>query len=338
MIKIVLVANSGVDRGLLQNVLQKEPTFQIINAVGSDLFELETLDFSVHPDVILMIQQTSHPCNSNSITFLQSKFNAPIIISATDTENLPKLKNIYFLPKIDIRPMSEEFKFWVDELIALIKKVSRQKISASTESDAQIRYKLNHFKQGNKTDKKAGIIAIGASTGGPQTLNEFLALLPKNLNVPVVIVQHMPVNFLSVLTNWLQNDCPLPIQIARKGEAPRPGNVYFAPDNYHLIINNKKKFDLVDAPPMHNVKPAVSYLFKSVAEVYGNKALGILFTGMGRDGAKELALIKEKGGVTFAQNKETSIVFGMPKEAIRLNGATYIMSPREIAQKLREFI
>jgi len=141
-----------------------------------------------------------------------------------------------------------------------------------------------------------------------------------------------------VLIGWLQNDCPLPIEIAKGGARPLAGHVYFAPDRFHLILDEQKKFKLINAPPMHNVKPSVSYLFKSVAEVYGKRSMGILFTGMGKDGARELGLIKEKGGVTFAQDKESSIIYGMPKEAARLDAAVYILPPEEIARKLQEFI
>jgi len=339
MIHILLIANSAVDRGLLQSTLKRKSHFQIARAVSSDLQELQALDSKIKPDVILMIQQAGYPCNQQALELLRNKYRVPVIVSICEQTSLPHLPDVFVFPKIDLRPMSDEFNFWVNELSALILKLSRSKHdSAVSTAQASSRTVVQNASSADKSKHRIDIIVIGASTGGPQTLNTFLPLLPSDLRVPVVIVQHMPVNFLPVLTGWLQNDCPLPIQIAEKGEAPKPGRVYFAPDNFHLVIDKNKKFDLIDTPPVHNVKPAVSYLFKSVAEIYQERALGILFTGMGKDGAKELALIKEKGGVTMAQDQESCIIFGMPKEAIRLNGAMFVLPPEKIAKKLREFI
>ncbi len=336
MIDILIVANSAVDRGLLQGALGKNKKFRIVQTLNNDLNELRVMELS-EPDIILFFQQSRQKCNMDGVRFLRKKFQAPIIVCTEDQNKLSQIENTVVFPKIELRLGHPEFEFWFNELTTLIEKVANHKTPGQLLNSLALKSDKTDSDSEKKQIKRVEIIAIGASTGGPQTLDKFLSLIPKNLNVPLVIVQHMPANFLSVLIGWLQNDCPLPIKVAKNGEKPQPGVVYFAPDNYHLTINREKVFELVDDPPMHNVKPSASFLFKSVAEVYGNKAIGILFTGMGKDGAKELALIKEKGGITFAQDKESSIIFGMPKEAIRLNGATYIMPPEKIAQKMREF-
>ena len=337
MIDILLVSNSAVDKGLLQSALNKKEPLHIVQTVSNDMDDLQALKLP-DPNVILVVQQSEYPCNKKSIQFLRETYKAPIIICTSNQDELFKIENTMIFPKVEIRLANQEFEFWLNELTALIRKAADHKTPDQLLKSSILSSNKAASKKRKEQNKKIEIIAIGASTGGPQTLNSFLSLLPKNLKIPVVIVQHMPANFLSVLTGWLKNECPLPIKIAQNNEQPLPGVVYFAPDSYHLTINQHKIFELVDAPPIHNVKPSVSFLFKSVAQVYRDKAIGILLTGMGKDGAEELAMIKEKGGVTFAQNKETSIIFGMPKEAIRLNGATYIMSPANIAQKLREFI
>ncbi len=339
MIRILLVSNSAVDKGLLQNTLGKHAQFHIVKSVNNDIHELQTLKASERPDVILVVEQSNFPCNKEGVRYLHKLFDVPIIICTSEQEAFVNLSNAIVLPKITLRPTSDEFEFWLNELTALILKAAQNKSLGRLTAKIPKAPRSASLKAASGPHKRRiDIIAIGASTGGPQTLNAFLALLPSNLPVPVVIVQHMPVNFLSVLIGWLQNECPLPIEIARDGTSPLPGHVYFAPDQFHLTLDEQKKFKLVDAPPLHNVKPSASYLFKSVAQVYGNRALGIILTGMGKDGAQELGLIKAQGGITFAQNKETSIIFGMPKEAVRLNAALFVLSPAEIARKLQEFI
>ncbi len=124
------------------------------------------------------------------------------------------------------------------------------------------------------------------------------------------------------------------MQLAVNGQVALPGRVYVAPDNFHMGIDKGLRLSLSDAPPDVGLKPSVAHLFRSVAESIGDKAVGILLTGMGRDGARELKLMKDKGAITIAQDADSSVVFGMPGEAISLNAATSVLSPGEIIAML----
>jgi len=182
------------------------------------------------------------------------------------------------------------------------------------------------------------VVVIGASTGGPPVLRTILAGLPKNLPVPILIVQHIAKGFLLALIQWLQNETGLPISRAAQGEKPLPGHVYFAPDEHHMGIALNKRIALVADPPEYGLRPAVSYLFRSAAAVYGGDVVAALLTGMGKDGAEDLRLLREKGAITIAQNKETSVVHGMPGAAIALDAASYVLAPEGISPLLTSLV
>jgi two-component system, chemotaxis family, protein-glutamate methylesterase/glutaminase len=180
------------------------------------------------------------------------------------------------------------------------------------------------------------VVAMGASTGGPPALMTVLSQLPKEFPVPVLVVQHMAAGFIQGFAEWLQHATGLPVQLAAQDERILPGHVYIAPDGFQMKVVAGGRISLDADDPENGVRPSVSCLFRSVAETYGANAAGVLLTGMGRDGAVELQLMRERGAVTIAQNEETSVVFGMPGEAVKLGAATYVLSPNQIGSVLAD--
>ncbi|MCT7983318.1 chemotaxis-specific protein-glutamate methyltransferase CheB [Laspinema sp. A4] len=178
------------------------------------------------------------------------------------------------------------------------------------------------------------IVAIGASTGGPQALHTILSQLPAKFPVPVICVQHISEGFLKGLVDWLGSECHLPVKIAPAGERPEPGIIYFPPEQKHLELDNSGRFLHSIAGPVSGHRPSVTVTFNAVAKVYRRAALGILLTGMGRDGADGMLELFKQGGITIAQNEASSVVFGMPREAIALNAAQYILPITDIAPLL----
>jgi len=183
-------------------------------------------------------------------------------------------------------------------------------------------------------ERKIRLIAIGASTGGPQTVAEILGRLPGDLAVPILIVQHIAPGFTEGLAEWLGQGGSLAVKLAEAGESARPATVYVAPDGSQMGITRDGRIRLTSEAAGDGVCPSASYLFQSVADAYGRSAIGVLLTGMGRDGAAGLRRLREAGGTTIAQDEETSVIFGMPGEAIRLGAAEYVLSPRQIAAML----
>jgi two-component system chemotaxis response regulator CheB len=165
-------------------------------------------------------------------------------------------------------------------------------------------------------------------------LQRILSGIPKDFPLPVLIVQHIATGFTQGFVEWLAQSSSLPVESPTHGQRVSPGRAYVAPDGFHMTVGADGRISLSSDEPENGLRPSVSRLFRSVAKAYGRRAIGVLLTGMGKDGAVELKLMKDQGAVTIAQDKDTSVVHGMPGEAIRLGGATYILSPEKIAATL----
>jgi two-component system, chemotaxis family, protein-glutamate methylesterase/glutaminase len=175
------------------------------------------------------------------------------------------------------------------------------------------------------------ILVIGASTGGPQTLQKLLSQLPEHFPLPVVCIQHISEGFLGGLVNWMNAECRLTVKIAQEGETLQPGKVYFAPDNQHLLLDRQGRCFYAAPTSVSGHCPSVDKTFQCVAQNYGAGTIAALLTGMGRDGATGLMEIAQAGGLTIAQDEASSIIFGMPQEAIRLGAAQQILDIHAIA-------
>lgn len=182
------------------------------------------------------------------------------------------------------------------------------------------------------------LVAIGASTGGPIVLKTILSTLPKDFSVPILMVQHIAPGFTEGLAEWLAQSSGFPVHVATHGEYLLPGHAYVAPDGFHAKLEHGGRVALSSDEPENGHRPSASFLFRSVASVFGRNAIGVLLTGMGKDGAEELKLMKEKGAITIAQDQESSVVHGMPGEAINLDAATYVLSPDKIAAALGSLV
>ena len=178
------------------------------------------------------------------------------------------------------------------------------------------------------------MVAIGTSTGGPAALQTILQGIAPDFPAPILIVQHIAAGFLPGMVEWLSGTSRIPLKIAARGETVLPGHAYIAPDSFQMGIESSGKITLATEDLEHGLRPSTSYLFRSVAASYGRNAVGILLTGMGRDGAEEMKRLKERGALTIAQNKETSVIYGMPAAAVELDAAHYVLSPEQIVATL----
>ncbi len=182
------------------------------------------------------------------------------------------------------------------------------------------------------------IIAMGASAGGPATLQTILSTLPVDMPVPILIVQHISPGFIDGFAESLAVSCRLPVHVAVQGEDLKSGNVYLAPGGVHMGVVKGGRAELFEGPPVDGMRPSISHFFQTVADVFAHRAVGVILTGMGRDGAEGLRSMRDKGAVTIAQNEESCLVFGMPGEAIKLGAAAHVLSPHEIAAALSKLV
>ncbi len=178
------------------------------------------------------------------------------------------------------------------------------------------------------------VVAIGASTGGPPVLYGILTALPEDFPVPLAIVQHIAPGFTRGMVDWISGASRLRIKIASDGEDLLPGHAYFAPERRHMGVGSDNTVLLSGEGEENNACPSVSHLFRAVADVYGCEGVGILLTGMGSDGARELKLMKDLGAVTIIQDRESSAVYGMPGVAEEIGAASYVLPPGKIADAL----
>lgn len=229
-----------------------------------------------------------------------------------------------------------------DELIRTVKLMSEIKVvrrwpraGLKMEIPAVMpRVRVEH----GKIEADVRVVAIGTSTGGPLTLMTILSRLPEDFPVPVLVTRHMAAGFIHGFAEWPGQRSDLPVHVATHGEYILPGHIYIAPDGYHMGVRTGGQVILSKDEPENGIIPSVSYLFRSITDQYGQDAAGVLLSGMGENGTKELKLLKEKGAISIEQDKESSVVHGMPGQAIKLNAATYVLSPEGIATALIDIV
>lgn len=178
------------------------------------------------------------------------------------------------------------------------------------------------------------MVGIAASTGGPGALATVLRQLPAGFPVPILVVQHVARGFVSGLAEWLDGETSLRVGLASHGDVPRPGTVLVAPGDYHLQVSAGGRVELCQEPPYRGLRPSANYLFRSLARVYGPRAVGIVLTGMGDDGAEGLGALHLAGGLTFAQDEASCVVYGMPREAVARRAVDRTLPLDQIAPSL----
>lgn len=178
------------------------------------------------------------------------------------------------------------------------------------------------------------VIAIASSTGGPAALATILRALPSDFRVPILVVQHVTQGFASGLAEWLDSETKLQVQLAAHGAELRPGVALIAPDGYHMQVNFRGVVELSKEEPYRGLRPSANYLFHSLARVFGARAMGIILTGMGDDGAEGMAALHRSGGFTIAQDEQSCVIFSMPREAIIRDAVDVTFAPDEIAYLL----
>lgn len=340
-IEVLIVEDSPAMRELLVHIFSGDPHFRVIGTAvdGEQAVEMAR---QKQPDVITMDLHMPRMDGVEAVRLIMETAPTPIVIVSGSSEPTEVAETFRALEAGALalvekpvglkHPRSQEV---IDKLRQTVKLMSEVRVVRRWPKRA-VPAALPTEKTHAGKHKKIGIqlIAIGASTGGPLVLQTILNGLVGKLTVPIVIVQHMADSFTQGFAEWLANSTRMPVTVAIDGEVLQAGHVYIAPEHRHLEVRAGLCVKLCDNPPCNGHKPSVSSLFRSVAEVLGANAIGVLLSGMGRDGAEELKLLRDTGALTIAQDLASSVVPGMPGEAVKLGAAAHILTPEKIPLEL----
>jgi two-component system, chemotaxis family, protein-glutamate methylesterase/glutaminase len=341
MIKVLIAEDSPVMQQLLIHAISSDPIFKIVGVANNGEEAIEAVK-KFHPDIIAMDWKMPKLDGQQATRIIMETIPTPIVIVTGSVVTKDVILTFSMIEAgalaIVKKPPSvdhPEYKKDVKQLTQTLKLMSEVKlVKRMARTSKEYGAAPPAVEKIIRTGSDIQLVAIGASTGGPLVIQKILSGLPRNFPVPLLIVQHISKGFTAGFVEWLQMTSNVPLHIASHGEYPLPGHGYIAPDDFHMGIESGLRIVLSDHRPENGIRPSVAYLFRSAAQVLGPRAVGILLTGMGWDGADELKLMKEKGATTIVQDEESSIVHGMPGEAIKLDAATYIFSPEEITTAL----
>lgn len=342
MIRVLLVDDSPVTLMVLQSILEKESDISVIGKAKNGK-EAIILASRLAPDIITM--DINMPDLDGFATTRQIMERTPVpIIIVSGIDNLEEIRASFRAVEAGALAVfrkppalgDADYEQAAFELVNAIRTFSEVKV-IRRRANHQITPKadVSNLSIPFQIHQEIRVVVLGASTGGPQVIQEIIKNIPKNISVPLVLVQHMSPGFIEGLALWLTESTGFPVQIAREGEVLQPGILYVAPDGKHTGITSDLRFSFSKSPPEHNLRPSVSYLFRSAAKNLGSYVLGVLLSGMGSDGAEELLQIRQNGGCTIIQDRDSSFVYGMPGAAEMLNAGMFSLPPVEIARFLQ---
>ena len=350
-IKVLIVDDSAVVRQVARAALEADAGIEVIGAAADPLFALEQMKRS-WPDVILLDLEMPRMDGLTFLRRIMAERPTPVVICSTLAESGAKATfdalaagavSVITKPKVGLKQFLQDGS---DDLVAAVRGAARANLTRlgtparplatpKLSVDAMLvrAAPLAPAALAKTTD---AVIAIGTSTGGTQALEAVLTALPA-VCTGIVVVQHMPEMFTAMFAERLDGLCGMEVREARNGDRVIPGRALIAPGGRHMMLKRSGAQYLVevsDGPLVNRHKPSVDVLFRSVAKVAGSNALGVIMTGMGDDGARGLKEMHDAGARTVAEDESTCVVFGMPKEAIKLGGVDKIVPlhliPREI--------
>lgn len=340
MIRVLVVDDSEVMRRLVTHILEADPDLTVVDtaADGEQAVRLTAL---LRPDVVSMDLVMPGMDGFEATRRIMQATPVPIVmVSASfnpgEVERTFRAISLGALAAVDkpTGPGDPRYEEKARELRNTIRLMSEVKVVGR-------RYPVAKRSEAAPTRSAGGgaalqAVGVGASTGGPHTLEMLLRALPGTFSLPVLVVQHIAPGFTRGLADWLRGATGRDVRLAVQDEPLAAGRCYVAPSGTHMEVTRELAIALRAQPPENGLRPSVDHLFRSLAAACGSRAVGVLLTGMGQDGAAGLLAMREKGALTIAQDAESSVVAGMPLAAVRLGAAALVLPPEKIAAKLAE--
>jgi len=346
-IKILVVDDSALIRSLLKEIINSQSDMEMVGAAPDPIVAREMIR-ELNPDVITLDVEMPRMDGLEFLEKLMRLRPMPVVMVSSLTERNSEITmralelgavDFVAKPKVDIQT---GLKAYAEEITGKIRAASKAHVRAlpniQTTGSKSINEVLPALK--NRITSTEKILVMGASTGGTEALKEVLIQLPPDCP-GIVIAQHMPEGFTKSFSDRLNTLCKIGVKEAEHGDRVLPGHAYVAPGHSHLLLARSGAnyvCELSKADPVNRHRPSVDVLFRSAANTAGKNAIGIILTGMGKDGAAGMKSMHEAGAHTFAQDEASCVVFGMPKEAIAQGGVDEIVSLNDMAKRVLDHL
>jgi two-component system, chemotaxis family, protein-glutamate methylesterase/glutaminase len=341
-ITVLVVDDSALMRKLVTDIFSSDPAFLVLGQARDGADALKKVE-ALRPQLVTLDVEMPVMDGLSALTEIMRRFPTPVIMlssltqagadmtfrcldaGAVDFVGKPSGSISLDIKRVDIELLQkakEAVRANVHRLATPAKKIVPVSIT---------RPQANAPMRSASYSHRSGVLVIGASTGGPRALQLLVPALPGNLEVPVVIIQHMPPGFTVSLAKRLDSESALTVREAVAGDVLRPGHILIAPGGPHLQFHAQGMACITDEPPIHGVRPAIDVTLASLIHLYGANIVPILLTGMGKDGARSLKMLHDMGAETFAEDESTCVVYGMPKAADELGGVSHLLPLQDLA-------
>lgn len=337
-IRVLVVDDSALMRKLIPQMIEREGSIQVVGTAMDGEFALEKIP-DLKPDVVTLDLDMPRMDGMETLRKIMRKHPLPtIVVSAHSTEGASATFKALSLGALDFVTKPKDPTTHMDEiageLVSKIRAAAKSQLVQLPEPQAKKKPKST-VKHGVPPTK---VVAIGVSTGGPQALHYVLSQLPPDFPGTILVVQHMPEGFTAMFAKRLDETCAIEVKEAKSGDLLVPGRVLVCPGNKHMKVKHMPLSDVVvltEGEKVNGHRPSADVLMSSVAHEFGERAIGVLMTGMGEDGAEGLGAIKGRGGLTIAQAEESCVVYGMPRAAIERGHAVRVVSLEALANTLQ---
>jgi two-component system chemotaxis response regulator CheB len=340
MVHVLVVEDSITTRRFLVDLINGTPALMVVGEASDGLEAVQMVE-ELHPDVVSMDIQMPRMDGLQATQQIMAKTPTPIVVvSASLGQREVDVAMLSIeagaLAAVEKPTAAPDAEAKRREYIRMLRLMAGVRVIRRRPYEILLTLPANPPEIRSDTKNRPEIVVIGASAGGPAALAQVLSRLPRNFPLPVLVVQHLSADFVPGLTDWLKRRCDLPVLMALAGETPQPSQVWIAPGGKHIALSKDRQVVLDSEQGRYRHQPSVDVLFESAARVYGPRAIAVLLTGMGDDGAEGMAALRARGARTLVQDQESCVVFGMPAAAIERRAVEYVLPLQQIPTALIE--